>query len=104
MHIVNAHCMNGIKLIIICLDEKLMGIQLYHHKKEGPLNFFFEEMSHFVMTSIKEGFKDLTFKCDHHGLNRWQLLKCFYDGLNGDAKRKIDRACGGSYLDKDDVE
>ena len=51
-----------------------------------------------------ERFKDLTFKFDLHGLNRWKLLKCFYEGLNGDAQCKIDKVCGGSYLDKDAVE
>ena len=51
-----------------------------------------------------ERFKVLTFKFDHHGLNRWQLLKCFYEGLNADGQNEIDNACGGSHLDKDDVE
>ena len=51
-----------------------------------------------------ERFKVLTLNFDHHGLNRWELLKCFYEGLNADGQKKIDNACGGSHLDKDDVE
>ena len=51
-----------------------------------------------------ERFKLLTFKFDHHGLNRWKLLQCFYEGLKADGQCKIDNACGGSHLDKDDVE
>ena len=31
-------------------------------------------------------------------------MKCIYDGLNGDAQSKIEKSCGGLYLDKDDVE
>ena len=49
-----------------------------------------------------ERFKVLTFKFDHHGW--WKLLKCFYEGLNADGQNEIDNACGGSHLDKDDVE
>ena len=37
-------------------------------------------------------------------MNRWQLSSCFYDGLHDDAKNRIDRACGGSHLDKEDFE
>ena len=31
-------------------------------------------------------------------------MSCFYDGLHDDAKNRIDRARGGSHLDKQDFE
>ena len=78
------------------------GNSILSSKERRAIHSFFQGSESFCDAS--ERFKDLTFEFYHHGLNRWQLLSCFYDGLHDDAKNRIDRACGGSHLGKEDFE
>ncbi|KAK1383485.1 hypothetical protein POM88_021220 [Heracleum sosnowskyi] len=47
-----------------------------------------------------ERFKDLQRACPHHGLEKWFLLKRFYNGLDPETKGTVDNAAGGVFLDK----
>ena len=78
------------------------GNSILSSKERRAIHSFFQGSESFC--DAWERFKDLTFEFYHHGLNRWQLLSCFYDGLHDDAKHRIDRARGGSHLDKEDFE
>ena len=78
------------------------GNSILSSKERRAIHSFFQGSESFC--DAWERFKDLTFEFYHHGLNRWQLLSCFYDGLHDDDKNRIDRACGGSHLDKEDFE
>ena len=45
-------------------------------------------------------FKDFQRACPHHGLEKWFLLKRFYNGLDPETKGMVDNAAGGVFLDK----
>ena len=47
-----------------------------------------------------ERFKDLQRACPHHGLEKWFLLKRFYNGLDPETKGTVDNAASGVFLDK----
>ena len=51
-----------------------------------------------------ERFKELTRQCPHHGIDNWQLINIFYEGLTENCKNIIDAICGGSIMDKYDDE
>ena len=78
------------------------GNSILSYKERRAIHSFFQGSESFFYAW--ERLKDFNFEFYHHGLNRWQLLSCFYDDLHDDAKNKIDRACGGSHLDKQDFE
>nr|GEV05867.1 reverse transcriptase domain-containing protein [Tanacetum cinerariifolium] len=47
-----------------------------------------------------ERFKDLTWKCPHHGFSELHQLDTFYNALNPNDQDALDSAAGGNFLDK----
>ncbi|XP_074355963.1 uncharacterized protein LOC141695630 [Apium graveolens] len=47
-----------------------------------------------------ERFKDLQRACPHHGLEKWFLIKRFYNGLDPETMGNVDNAICGVFLDK----
>jgi hypothetical protein len=45
-----------------------------------------------------ERMKDLLRKCPHHAVPKWQLVQCFYDGLNEPHRQMVDASCGGTFM------
>ena len=51
-----------------------------------------------------ERLKDLTRKCPHHAIPKWQLVQCFYDGLSERHRQMVDASCGGIFMLKSEDE
>ena len=51
-----------------------------------------------------ERLKDLTRKCPHHAIPKWQLVQCFYDGLSERHRQMVDASCGGTFMLKNEHE
>nr|GEY96357.1 reverse transcriptase domain-containing protein [Tanacetum cinerariifolium] len=47
-----------------------------------------------------EHFKDLLWKCPHHGFSELHQLDTFYNALNPNDQDALDSATGGNFLDK----
>ncbi|KAD6119978.1 hypothetical protein E3N88_11249 [Mikania micrantha] len=43
-------------------------------------------------------FKDMLRKCPHHGINMWELLVAFYDGMSSEDIRDINSQSNGTFL------
>ncbi|KAD5960526.1 hypothetical protein E3N88_11998 [Mikania micrantha] len=43
-------------------------------------------------------FKDMLRKCPHHGINVWELLVAFYDGMSSEDIRDINSQSNGTFL------
>ncbi len=51
-----------------------------------------------------ERFKELLRKCHHHGMELWNQVQTFYNGLNGAIRNNLDAAAGGVLLSKTQEE
>ena len=51
-----------------------------------------------------ERLKNLTRKCPHHAIPKWQLVQCFYDGLSERHRQMVDASCGGTFMLKNEHE
>jgi hypothetical protein len=49
-----------------------------------------------------ERYGNLIRKCPHHDIPQWQLVQCFYDGLNSHYRMMVDASCGGSLMNKNE--
>ncbi|XP_073017923.1 uncharacterized protein [Primulina eburnea] len=47
-----------------------------------------------------ERYKDLLRKCPNHGFEDWVQIELFYNGLNGQTRRTVDVAAGGTIFAK----
>ncbi|KAI8535523.1 hypothetical protein RHMOL_Rhmol10G0180600 [Rhododendron molle] len=47
-----------------------------------------------------ERLRQLTRKCPHHEVPKWQLVRIFYDGLSERHRQMVDASCGGTFMFK----
>ncbi|XP_058217337.1 uncharacterized protein LOC131328408 [Rhododendron vialii] len=45
-----------------------------------------------------ERLSQLTRKCPHHEVPKWQLVRIFYDGLSERHRQMVDASCGGTFM------
>ena len=51
-----------------------------------------------------ERLKELSRKCPHHGLFKWQVVQAFYEGLTEQYRHMVDAPCGGNFMSKSEDE
>ncbi|XP_040369382.1 uncharacterized protein LOC121051265 [Rosa chinensis] len=64
----------------------------------------FQEFPSELFHESWERFKDMEQNCPNHGVKKWLLLSTFYNGSSQDTKRRIDNACQGSFMEKNEIE
>ena len=56
------------------------------------------------MYEAVEQFKDLLRLCPHHGLQKWMVVKTFYNGATQPVRSMIDVAAAGTLMSKIEEE
>ncbi|XP_031097097.1 uncharacterized protein LOC116001355 [Ipomoea triloba] len=57
----------------------------------------FKQISNESLAESWERFKELQRQCPHHGIQGWDLMMAFYEGLLDNSKILVDASSGGSF-------
>ena len=82
--------------------EKFFPPSLANERRTALMSF--KETPNKTFSETYEEFKVLEFKCPNHGQGKCMLLSVFYQGLLPETRRRLDNACGGSFMDKNQEE
>ena len=96
--------LNSIDTITISTWEQLQREFLKKYFPIGKTNQIRKAITSFsqadgeMFHETLERLKDLTRKCPHHAIPKWQLVQCFYDGLSERHRQMVDASCGGTFM------
>ncbi|XP_022011512.1 uncharacterized protein LOC110911218 [Helianthus annuus] len=58
----------------------------------------FQQLPGELLYESWKGFNQLIRNCPHHGIQRWELITAFHDGISNEDRRDIKAITGGAFL------